>query len=519
MPRDFLFINHFIMYKFTIVLLLFFSYACGSNSLSGPFHEEEGHRHEDALSESTLFTDNSEFYIEHDLLQKGKESAFLVHVTRLESYEPCLSGTLSIRLDNTEVTAELERPGIFHMELTPLKEGEFEVIYTLNPGPYEETVSDHIHIAGDHQIIHETPNDHNHEGESHEPAETGHDPGEILYPKEQSWKNDFMVSMVRPVPFSSVILTSGEILAMPGEKKNVSANSGGILVFNEKNLVQGSPVKKGQLLFTISSSTFTEDNRELQLQESLNSFAQSKSEYERHLELYASRVISERLYIESRSRYTADSLRYYSLASNISEQGLRVTSPVSGYIHQLNVSEGQYVETGELLVTISSNKVLLLRADLPQQFYSHLEEIETANFRPAYTAQTYGVEDLNGRLLARGSSVAENDHYLPVYFEVENDGSLLEGSFTEFFLKSRNRKSTITVPVDALLEEQGAYYLYVQVTGESYTKRAVKPGENDGKKIEILEGLKPGERVVTEGTILLKAAATVTSVTGDGHNH
>ncbi len=242
---------------------------------------------------------------------------------------------------------------------------------------------------------------------------------------------------------------------MPGEKKSVSANSGGIVIFNEKNLVQGSPVKKGQFLFTLSSSAFTEDNTELQLQESLNSFTRSKSEYERHRGLYASRVISERRYIESRTRYTADSLRYYSLAANTNGDGLRVISPVSGYIHQLNVSEGQYVKTGDLLVTISSNKVLLLRADVPQQFYNHLHEIETANFRPAYTDQTYSVEDLNGRLLARGSSVAENDHYLPVYFEVENDGSLLEGAFAEFFLKSTSRINCLTVPVDALLEEQG----------------------------------------------------------------
>jgi len=255
------------------------------------------------------------------------------------------------------------------------------------------------------------------------------------------------------------------------------------------------------------------------LRESLNNFTHSKSEFERHRELFANKVISERRYIESRTRYTADSLHYYSLAANTSGEGFKVNSPVSGYIHQLNVSEGQYVRTGDLLVTISSNKVLLLRADVPQQFYNQLQGIETANFRPAYTDHIYSVHDLNGRLLARGSSVAENDHYIPVYFEVENDGSLLEGAFAEFFLKSSGGTNRLTVPVDALLEEQGSYYLFVQLTGESFTKRVVKPGENDGKKIEILEGIKPGERVVTKGAILLKASTTVTAVAGDGHHH
>jgi len=502
-------------------MLAFVAVACGHNQLSDSSHKEEDLHHEDAGTVTTLFTDNTEFFIEHDRLHMGKESEFHVYVTHLGTYKPYASGTLTIRLDNTDATAEEPvKSGIFHVGLVPPRTGEFEVIYTLNSGSLKETVSGHIKVYADHQEMNGPTEEHDgHEGDNHEPAEAGNEPGEIIYPKEQAWKNDFMVSLVRPGPFSSVIISSGEILAMPGEKKNISANSGGIVVFNEKKLVQGSPVKKGQLLFTLNSSSFTEDNTGLQLQESLNSFTRSKSEYERHRDLFASRVISERRFIESRTRYTADSLLYYSLASNISGEGLRVTSPVSGYIHQLNVSEGQYVGTGDLLVTISSNKVLLLRADLPQQFYSHLPEIVTANFRPAYTEKTYAVEDLNGKLLARGSSVAENDHYIPVYFEVENDGTLLEGAFAEFFLKSGRRRNTMTVPVDALLEEQGTYYLYVQVTGDSYTKRVVKPGENDGKRIVIQEGINPGERVVTEGAILLKAAATVTTVTGHSHNH
>ena len=146
-------------------------------------------------------------------------------------------------------------------------------------------------------------------------------------------------------------------------------------------------------------------------------------------------------------------------------------------------------------------------------------EIETAHFRPAYTDQVYSVEEMNGRLLAAGSSVAENDHYLPVIFEVDNDGSLLEGAFAEIFLKSSQKSNVLVVPMSAILEEQGEYYVYVQVTGESYTKRGIAPGKNDGRNMEILSGLDPGERVVTRGVMLVKAASMVTGVAGDGHAH
>ncbi len=69
------------------------------------------------------------------------------------------------------------------------------------------------------------------------------------------------------------------------------------------------------------------------------------------------------------------------------------------------------------------------------------------------------------------------------------------------------------------MEDQGTHYVYVQVTGESYTKRAVSTGANDGRLIEIQKGLKPGERVVSRGVILVKAASVVTGVVGHGHNH
>ncbi len=203
------------MYKFTLALLALISLACGRNTLSDSSREEELHQHEDAASQSTLFTDNTEFYIEHDQLQPGKESAFLVHVTHLGSYKPYLSGTLTIRLDDTELSAsEPEQPGIFHIPFTPVKGGEFKVTYTLESDSIQETVSDHFLVDGEHQDILESMDDHaGHEG--HDASEEGHDEdvhntegpvlGEILFPKEQAWKNDFMVSQVFPAPFSSVI--------------------------------------------------------------------------------------------------------------------------------------------------------------------------------------------------------------------------------------------------------------------------------------------------------------------------
>ena len=502
------------MYKTGIVLLVLMAWVCGCHPDKGSQHQADAHQDDEVSSQYTLFSENTEFFIEYTPLEAGKGSDFLVHLTDLANYKPYRSGNVTIMIDGVSFTSdEPRRPGIFEILFVPEKAGEFHATITYQTESINESVEGHVHILQDHEDLH-----------GQEPGESGHShgevsEGEITFLKEQAWKSDFYVSEVNPVPFASVIPTSGEILAMPGEKKSVSANGRGVVHFTDRTLVQGSPVVKGQHLFTLSSATLLENNVELQYQESKNRYEKSKSEYERHQKLYARGAISERQFIASRSVFRADSLQFHTLSANTSTEGLRVYAPLSGTIHELNVSEGQYTETGQIMVVISSNRTLLVRADLPQQFYDHLKVIETANFRTAYSDKVYSIEDVDGKLLAAGASVAENDHYLPIIFKVENDGSLLEGAFAEVFLKTTQKDSCLVVPHSALTEEQGTYYVYVQVTGESYTKRAVSPGETDGHSVEILKGLNQGERVVTRGVMLVKAASMVAGAVGHGHSH
>ncbi len=501
------------MYKIGILIFLVTAFACGHSSEEADLHQDDLHLHGEESSRATLFAGNTEFYVEHAPLETGEESAFLVHLTNLKSYKPYLSGTVSIQLDGVTASSDLPvSPGIFEIPFVPARGGEFEISYTFTSEGSATTVSDHV------LVLQEQPGSPEQAGDSHAGLNEV-EPGEITFTKEQAWKSPFMVERIEPVPFYAVLPTSGEILAVPGEKKSVAASGRGIVHFLNTDLVQGSPVTRGQVLFTLQSETMIENNVELQYRESLNNYEKSRSDYERHALLFAQGVISERQFIETRARFTSDSLRFSSLAANTSGSGLNVYAPVSGTIHELNVSEGGYIETGELMVTISANRKLLIRADLSQQFYGQIGMIESANFRPAYTDRVYSIEEVNGRLLAAGSSVAENDHYLPVIFEVENDGSLLEGAFTEVFLKTSPKQDVIVLPYEAVSEEQGGHFVYVQVTGESFTKRAVTPGNSDGRLVEIALGLEPGERVVTRGVMLLKASSMVTTVAGDGHNH
>lgn len=560
------------MYRYTIALATMLLVSCNQDRDAGEAHShEEEAAHEHAAVQSTLFSGEFEYFIEYDALEASKESGFLVHVTDLKTYDPVSSGKLAIRLGDEEFKAEAPaRPGIFEIGVTPSVEGESSIKYTLVTPGSRDLVYDHVDIGGDHDHAHGT-GDSNEEGhdhtdedihehsssvesgeENHAHGEEGHahadeaghddegaahshtgvaehahedegnampESGEIVFLKEQAWESDFMVREILPAPFSSVVRTSGQVLAVPGQKKHLPAKSSGILLYTNDRLVEGTWVEQGEPLFVISAATLDDTNFELRYRKLRNNLQNSRSVYQRHRELFAEQVIPEKQMIESRTAYTSDSLRFYNLASKATAGGLKISSPISGYIHELSFSEGQYVQTGDQIVTISSNEKLLLRADVPMQHFEKVVEIETANFRSAYSDHVYSTDSLNGVLLAKGSSVAENDHFIPVYFEVENDGTLLEGAFVEFFLKAIPDETALLVPASAILEEAGHYYLYLQVTGESYTKRAITKGASDGKFIEVTGGLAAGERVVTDGVMLLKASTLVTGETGHGHAH
>ncbi len=456
----------------------------------------------------TLFSENLEVFAEFPNLQVGHESEFLIHITRLDSGYSAYAGgpvnvVLTVRGNEQAKTADpTEVEGIYSLVLVPEKKGigrlSFEIEFHANN---EQLIDNHVHIYDEGEDLH-----HHGSGAT----------GLVRFTKEQAWNSRFDVMQVSTDSFSRVVTTSGEFMAMPGEKQNVVAKSQGTVLFATKNLVQGKFVNKGDELFTLSGQGLADNNIMVRFNEAKTNFLKSKSNFIRHQSLYKENIISQRQFLETESEYINDSIIYYSLKETVGTDGMKIFAPLSGYLHELNVSEGQYVEPGNLLATISTNRVILLRADVPQQYFEELGEITTTHFRPAYSSRVYTLEELSGKLIARGASVAENNHYMPVYFEVLNDGTLLEGAFAEFYLKTSPEPGHLVIPVTALIEEQSNYYVYVQLSGEEYQKRSVILDSQDGIQASVASGLSDGERIVCDGAMLLK---TATSSAIPSHNH
>lgn len=312
--------------------------------------------------------------------------------------------------------------------------------------------------------------------------------------------------------FSEVIAVSGKIEPLASDEATITASRSGI--FNISSSANaGMKVSAGSNIGTIHSSSVQGGDPTLEAAAIRDA---AKRELDRLTPLHEDGVVSTQAYNEARSAYEqADAALRNSRQGSVS-----VVSPKSGVITQIFVKSGQYVEAGQPLAMVSGNTHLTLRADVPEKYHASIHGVETANFRPASSSDAFSLKDLNGkRISSRESSIADNG-YIPVYFSFDNDGKVTPGSFAEIYLISGKRQNVISVLKDAIVEIGGNKCLYTLYEDELYEKHLVATGASDGQKVEILSGLKSGEKVVVKGAQIVRMAETsATAVPGHTHNY
>ena len=276
----------------------------------------------------------------------------------------------------------------------------------------------------------------------------------------------------------------------------------------------------GQALLTIKGSGLAENNSAVRYAEAKNNFEKAKADYERAKLLAEDKIVSEKQLLEAKTQYENTKSAYENLNQNFSAAGQTVRSPMNGFVKQLFVTNGQYVESGQPLTLISQNKSLLLRAEVQQKYARDLLAIATANIRTVENNKTYTLEELNGKVLSVGKTTTSDNFLIPVTIQINNIGSFVPGSFVELYLKTISNSQALTIPNSAVLEEQGNFFVFVQVTPELFEKRDISTGVTDGINTEVLRGLTDDERIVTKGALLIKLAqATGTLDAHSGHVH
>ncbi|MBP3426605.1 MAG: efflux RND transporter periplasmic adaptor subunit [Rikenellaceae bacterium] len=399
-------------------------------------------------------------------------------------------------------------------------QGHTHTTHTHEAHSHEGHTHDEHNHQGHNHTEHETHAEHSHEGHNHNAHEghEGHDhgaeahaDGEIVFSAEQAEAAGLQTEVLKAADFAEIIATSGVVESAPTNRTAVVAPAAGVLTL--RNIYVGSRVHKGQVLATLSGRRIAEGDPAEQVR---IDYELARKEWERAGRLVEQKIISEQEYDRLTSTYESARRRYEALASEEGE-GIVVKSPVDGYIVACDAANGDYVQTGKALFTITAGNRMTLTADLPVGKTNLLSDIVSANFMLPYSDKVYSMAELGGRIEAVGRC-ADGAAYLPVTFVFNAPAEVLSGTFAEVWLVGRTESDIVSVPKEALTEEQGLHFVYVRLDSECYRKQEVRTVATDGRRVAIegtdLEGLE----IVTRGVYQVKLAANA-SIIPEGHSH
>ena len=497
---------------FIFLLILIISSGCRNNPTQ-PAAAESGHSHGAGSVPYTAYSDSCEYFAEIKPMIKGKQTDASIHITKLSNYQPFAEGIMTVRvLQNGRLigsgdTNKPRIPGIFPVKFTATSAGNVSLQFIFSGGGFKDSVTVPSSVVFEND-------------ETAAKAPAAEDPsGVIKFTKEMAWKIDFNVLKVIPKDYLNTFKVSGELTIPPDGLITLSAKADGILVFRQADLVPGAQVSQGSVLFTLTGKGLTSHNMDANFAALKSRYESSKAAYEREKALIKDQIVSQRQFGETMSNYRIDSTRYFTYLTGFSGNSMNIVPTAGGYVQQVFQSNGSFVSEGAPLITIGNTNNILLRADLPQRNWQELSLIRSASFRPAGSSQVYDIDALGGKLIAKGSAVTADNQFIPVSFGFPNTRSFVAGTFAEVFLHTTPIPNQLVIPVSALMEEQGNYYVYVQIAGESYVKRPVNLGFNDGLYINVTSGLASGDRVVTRGAIFIKASSQMTGTPSHGHEH
>lgn len=237
-----------------------------------------------------------------------------------------------------------------------------------------------------------------------------------------------------------------------------------------------------------------------------------------------------------------------------------ITSRIAGRVTRLAVHDGQRVRAGEFLLEVESrvvadppprvpfvapvdgivlatnvgtgdavdpDKVLLTLIDLREvDVVARVHEGQIAAVRPGQSvrveALAYPGHTFTGQVKSTAAGLEPGAGTLRVFVHVENpDEILLPGMRTRLAFVTAATEAAVVVPREAVLGEAGDFFVFRQVMTApfAYERTPVVVGLRDDRDVEIIEGVLPGDRVVTRGNYQLQYVGGGAAAIEDDHGH
>jgi multidrug efflux pump subunit AcrA (membrane-fusion protein) len=181
---------------------------------------------------------------------------------------------------------------------------------------------------------------------------------------------------------------------------------------------------------------------------------------------------------------------------------LELKSPIDGAVIERKSTVGELVTKGTAIYTISEPKELWLIAEVRERDIARVYEGEAVRFN----VLAYPAELFEGKVGRIGTVVEREARTIEARIEVDNsDGRLKPGMFATVDIVVGRLDGVIVVPSSAIQREADTESVFVSIDADHFEKRIVKTGLKQQASVQILEGLKEGEQIVSEGGFIIKS--------------
>jgi len=473
----------------------------------------------------TAWGERYEVFAETDALAAGAGATSNAHVTILDGFAPLVEGAVAVVLrgpgpDQVFRQDRAKRDGIFPVEVQPATEGTYELFFRIDgPAGREEIAAGRVRV-----------------GTTASPGGTMTDEevasGDISFLKEQQWRTAFATAPVAEATLNESLSAPARVTPTAGGEVTLTA-AFNASVAPDPWPYPGLDVEKGKTVVRLLPRSGERSLPELQAEvTSLTAeIDAARRRVDRLTELLRVEATSAAELERARAALAGLEARLQSARQGVGSSGgqgtapdggtaIAMTAPWSGRVAEVMVTPGETVAAGATLARLVKVRPLWIVMALRPEDAARVEGKPAGLLlRRSGGSGTLEVGPEGMRLVSRAPEVDPRTASINLIVEVDMSASELAiGSSVEAELLLPVERRGIVVPASALVDDSGVFVAYVQNDGESFTRREVRVVARQGERA-LVEGLRPGERLVTAGGAAIRRSALLSSGAPEGHVH
>ena len=277
----------------------------------------------------------------------------------------------------------------------------------------------------------------------------------------------------------------------------------------------GDQVRKDQTLFSLNSrdaAAALEDHvdahRDLDLAEKTLAVTKDLFDHQAASQLSLEQAQNDVAKAKTKVNRTEAALVAIGLSADDAAGGaidarVPVISPIAGAVIETKDTEGQYVQTDSTpLVTIADLSEVWVDADVFERDVHLVHVGESA----VVTTTAYPDDQVRARVERISETLDPATRTIKVRFLVSNPTLRLKPEmFADVVLALESTEEAISVPTSAIFTDGDRLFVYVAIDNVTFARRSIEAVSESADRRRILRGLSPGDRVVVDGAVLLRA--------------